>query len=523
MLPSQSSVCFPWGVRTDPQALDGRSFDFLIVGGGIQGAAMAREVALRGSSVLLVERADFGSGTSSKSSRLIHGGLRYLEHGHLSLVREALQERERLLRLAPHLVRPLAMLMPFFRGGPSPLKIKLGLKLYGLLAGRHSLPPARSCGPEDCQRLFPPLRSKDLRGGTVFYDARTEDQRLTLANVEAAVAAGAEVVNRVAVDGISESGIRLLDGIRDTEITVRAAQVLNAAGPGVDEVRRRFGIDAPDLVRLSRGSHLVLDPMPSEVALAAFLPDRRIQFVIPHHDGTLCGTTEVEESGPASNEMQVPADDVQYLLAALDHLYETPPPRDQVRYAYGGWRALPTGKGPAGGLNREAFLVSEPSAAGPVHTVVGGKLTTHRSFAERAVQQLFGDRQPSLSREQFLPGGAGPQEVGDPLWWRHGSRLRDVRALGQARAELLAPICAHRDLLRVEAVFALREQATVTFEDLMMHRLFHSLGPCLEPGCLDAAFDLFEEYRPAGVPADREADKARLEGLVRYAVAALLP
>jgi len=482
---------------------------------------MARELALRSSSVLLVERADFGSGTSSRSSRLVHGGLRYLEHGHLSLVREALRERERLLRLAPHLVRPLAMLMPFFKGGPSPLKIKLGLKLYDLLAGRHSLPASRSCRVEDCQRLFPPLRSKDLRGGAVFYDARTEDQRLTFANVEAAVAAGAQVANRVAVDGLSETGIRLHDAVSGAEVTVRASQVLNAAGPGVDEVRRRFGIGAPDLVRLSRGSHLVLDPMPSEVALAAFLPDRRIQFVIPHHDGTLCGTTEVEEPRPESPDMQVPADDIDYLLGALDYLYEAPPAREAVRYAYGGWRALPTGQGPAGGVNREAFLVPEDSAAGVLHTVVGGKLTTHRAFAERAVQGLFGDKRPSISRDQPLPGGAGPQEVGDPLWWRHGSRAREVRALGDARPALLEPLCAHRELLGVEAVFALQRQATVTFEDLMMHRLFHSLGPCLEPGCLDAAFDLFEEYRPAGVPANRDADKARLAAMVRYAVAAL--
>jgi len=482
---------------------------------------MARELALRASSVLLVERADFGSGTSSRSSRLIHGGLRYLEHGRLALVREALRERERLLRLAPHLVRPLAMLMPYFRGGPSPLKIKLGLKLYGLLAGRNSLPAARSCGPEDCQRLFPPLRTEGLRGGSVFYDARTEDQRLTLANVEAAVAAGAEVVNRVVVDGLSETGIRLHDAISGAEITVRASRILNAAGPGVDEVRRRFGIDAPDLVRLSRGCHLVLDPMPSEVALAAFLPDRRIQFVIPHHDGTLCGTTEVEEAKTETHDMQVPDDDIQYLLGALDYLYEKPPARDEVRHAYGGWRALPTGAGPAGALNREAFLVDEESAAGPVHTVIGGKLTTHRAFAERSVQGLFGDRQASTSRDQPLPGGDGPQEVGDPLWWRHGSRARDVRALGADRTGLLEPICPHRDLLGVEAVFSLQHQATVTFEDLMMHRLFHSQGPCLEPGCLDAAFDLFEEHRPAEVPANREADKARLEAMVRYAVAAL--
>ena len=480
----------------------------LVIGGGIQGAAMAREAAMRGASTLLVEKEDFGAGTSSQSSRLIHGGLRYLEHGHLRLVREALHERERLLRLAPHLVRPLPMLMPFFKGGSRRAWIvRIGLRMYDLLAGRHSLPGARSHGVEECARLFPQLRRRGLLGGSLFYDARTVDQRLTTAVVEHAHAVGAMIANHVAVESVADGSVVLRDALSNQEFRIRARHIVNAAGPAVDEVRRRLGVAGPRLVRTSRGSHIVLDPIAGETALAAFLPDRRIQFVIPHVDGTLCGTTEDEEGGPPH---PLPTADLDYLLDALGYLYQSPPSRDDVRHGYTGWRALPTGAGPAGGANREAFLEHESGPIGTVHTVVGGKLTTHRAFAERAINELLGLRGPSPSRTATLPGGAGPQEFGDPLWWRHGSRAPAIRAIGDERADLLDPICAHRDLLRVEAVFALRAQATMTFEDLMRRRLFHSQGPCLRASCLDDTHALFTEYLPDGAHADPAKDKSEL-------------
>ena len=493
-------------------------FDFLVIGGGIQGAAIAREVALRGSTVLLVEKDDFGCETSSKSSRLIHGGLRYLQHGHLSLVREALHERERLLRLAPHLVRPCPMLMPFFRGGSKrPWLVKIGLKLYGLLAGDHSLPAARGHAPEDCRRLFPGLRGRDLLGGTLFYDARTEDQRLTMAVVEDAYEAGALVANHLPVFAAKEGEVHLRDEPTDATVRVRARTIINAAGPGVDGVRRLLGIQGPNLVRLSRGSHLVLHPMETEVSLAAFLPDGRIQFVIPKSDGTVCGTTEVDDSQPEDGAgVAVPREDITYVLDALGYLLEQPPGPADVRTVYGAWRALPVGKGPAGGLNREAFLCREDSVAGPVHTVVGGKLTTHRSFAERSVNGILGLRSGSPSRDRPLPGGGGPQEFADDLWWRHGDRSQRVRAIATEREDLAQPICSHRALLRAEAVYALRHQATMTFADLMLRRLFHTQGPCLRDACLLNAHELFAEFAANGAVTSG-ADIAGLKAKVRHA------
>ena len=190
-------------MRTDPTTLHGRTFDLLVLGGGIQGAAVAREAALRGISVALVERIDFAAGTSSRSSRLIHGGVRYLEKLHIGLLREALHERERLLRLAPHLVRPLPMLMPHYAdSGQAAWKLKVGLKLYQLFAGRSTLPGPRSYKPRECVARFPGLREKGLLGGTIYFDAATQDTRLTLSVCLDAARAGALLCNHTALQGV---------------------------------------------------------------------------------------------------------------------------------------------------------------------------------------------------------------------------------------------------------------------------------------------------------------------------------
>ncbi|MCK5942906.1 MAG: glycerol-3-phosphate dehydrogenase/oxidase, partial [Planctomycetes bacterium] len=375
-------------MRTDPRQLHDRSFDVVVIGAGIQGAAIARDAAVRGLRTLLVDGRDVAAGTSSRSSRLVHGGLRYLRHGHFALVREALGERERLLRLAPHLVRPLPMLVPFFDDSSiAPWRLRLGTWLYARLAGRSTLPRPRRLSARAALEAFPGLRARGLRSGLEFFDARTQDARLTLANVLDAVAAGATFANHTRVLGVAAGSVRLLSDGGD-EVVVRCADVVNAAGPAVDPLRRACGIDGDDLVRTSRGSHVVLPERAGELALCAFLPDERIQFVIPHDGGTLCGTTDVDDA-LRGDEGPPPAADLDYLCEALGYLLEPAPTRADLQFAYAGWRALPNAKGPPGALNREGFVVSERIACGRLHTVVGGKLTTHRSFAERAVAGLF--------------------------------------------------------------------------------------------------------------------------------------
>jgi glycerol-3-phosphate dehydrogenase len=498
-------------LRTDPRQLDGQQFDVLVIGGGVQGAAFAREAALRGARTLLVERDDFGCGTSSRSSRLVHGGVRYLQQGHFALVREALAERERLLRLAPHLVRPLPMLMPFFTETPGSRWVaRFGLWLYGKLARHSTLPPAQAHGAADCLRLFPGLRRQGLRGGVHFWDAATDDLRLVLAVLAAAHESGASLCNHTEVVGVRGGSLRLLDHASGVQVAVRARHVLNAAGPGVDPVRRVLGIEGPPLIRTSRGSHVVLAPRAAETALAAFLPDRRIQFVVPHRDGTICGTTEVDEPYEPQGAT-VPEADVDYLLQALGLLLETPPARGDVRFAYAGWRSLPMGRGPAGALNREAFVVTERSPVGDVATAVGGKLTTHRSFAERVVNRLLGVHEPSPSRDAPLPGGDGPREPLDPLWQRHGSRATELRRLAQDEPAWRGPLCPHRGFVVVEAIWGLRRLGAVTFSDLMLRRLSSTAGPCLREECLRAAHGWFVAERGSGPPFETARDGLRAE------------
>ena len=512
----------PEEVRSDPRQLDGETFDVVVVGAGIQGAAIAREAAARGLSTLLLDSRDIAAGTSSRSSQLVHGGLRYLRHGHLSLVREALRERERLLRLAPHLVRPLPMLMPFYPdSGVARWKMRVGTWLYAKLGGRTTLPGPRSLTARQAAEAFEGLRTDGLKGAIEYYDARTQDGRLTLANVVAAVLLGCRFVNHATLQSVEGGRLRIVDEVAGADVRVRARHVINAAGPAVDSLRRACDVEGEDLVRLSRGSHLVLPPRAGELAVAAFLPDERIQFVIPHDGGTLCGTTDVDDE-LARYETPPPSADLDYLQSALGYLLADPPGREDVRYAYAGWRALPRVTGPAGALNREAFVVTEEIASGSLHTVVGGKLTTHRAFAERTIARIFGFEGPSPTQTAALPGGDGPREVDDPLWWRHGSRVRQIRSLVHERADLAEPLCPHRPFLVGELVHALRHEGAVTFADLMMRRLMHVLGPCPEEACLAAAHAWFVRERRWPVDDDREQAIASVRQQIREVTGDLL-
>ena len=489
-------------MRIDPRQLDGRAFDVIVIGAGIQGAALAREATMRGLSTLLVDARDIAAGTSSRSSRLVHGGLRYLRHGHIGLVKEALQERERLLRSAPHLVRPQPMLMPFYPdSGVSSWKMRFGSMLYSKLAGSSTLPRPRRLSSQAAAAAFPGLRTAGLKSALEFYDARTQDARLTLANVVAAVDAGCALANHAEVCGVDDNGLQLLDRLSGESVSVRSKAILNAAGPAVDTVRNLCRIEGQALVRLTRGSHIVLPARAGELALAAFLPDQRIQFVIPHDGGTLCGTTDVDDE-LQGDEVPPPVEDLDYLREALGFVLEAVPDRQDVKFAFAGWRALPRVDGPPGSLNREAFVVSEASRCGSFHTVVGGKLTTHRSFAERVIVKLFGVTGPSPTRTAVLPGGDGPREVDDPLWWRHGSRVREVRDLILENSEFAQPLCPHRPFLIGELVHALRKLSAVTFADVMLRRLVHVLGPCADDACLQRAHSWFVRERQW--PVDEE-------------------
>ncbi|HEU4786542.1 MAG TPA: glycerol-3-phosphate dehydrogenase/oxidase [Gemmatimonadaceae bacterium] len=403
--------------RADRLAMLGsRTFDLLVVGGGITGCGIAREAALRGLSVALVEQDDFASGTSSRSSRLVHGGVRYLEHGHLNLVFESSRERRQLLEIAPHLVHPLEFVWPVYSGARISLwKLGAGLLLYDALSLFRNVARHHRLTPAEVLEKEPALEAAELVGGALYYDAATNDARLTLANAIGALEAGAVVLNHAAVtdllmDGGRIAGATIQDRLAGSAVRVRASVVVNATGPWSDDVR---SLETPGVptVRGSKGSHIAVprERVGNRNALTLLSPvDGRVLFALPAGANAIIGTTETDTTAPPG-EVRASNEDVQYLLAAANAFF--PAARlqpDDVVSAWAGIRPLlPIADDSAGAVTREHAI--SISAHGLV-SIVGGKLTTYRVMARDVVaavlRVLRGRRVRLKPSAQPLPGGA---------------------------------------------------------------------------------------------------------------------
>jgi glycerol-3-phosphate dehydrogenase len=384
--------------------------DLLVVGGGIHGAGIARDAAGRGLEVVLVEQYDLAAATSMSSSKLIHGGLRYLEQGRLRLVREALAEREVLLRIAPHLVRPLSFLMPIGPGSRPAWQLRAGLWLYDRVAGRSSLPRSWSvdlAGHEAGAGL-----RREYRRGFGYSDAWGDDARLTILNARSAADLGAVVLCRTRCVELEPSGQGWVAHLQreDGNVTTRAARaVVNATGPWVsDFLRDAAGIQPRSRVRLVKGSHLVLRRPPG--GGHAFIlqnDDGRVVFVIPfEQDLTLVGTTDVPLSG-APGLVGISTEEIDYLKRAVARYFVAPVQDDEVAWSFAGIRALhDDGRDSESRLSRDYVLELDRARNGaPILSVYGGKLTTYRRLAERALERLA----------RVLPGCGAAWTVNVPL------------------------------------------------------------------------------------------------------------
>lgn len=496
-------------MRTDPRQLHGEAFDVVVIGADIQGAAITRDAAMRGLRALLVDAGDVSAAASPFSNHLAHGGVGCLRPVQLSLLRRSLEERERLLRMAPHLVRPQPMLAPLYDGAaPSAWRQRLGAWLYGKAARRATLPRPRQLSVRQAIAAFPGLRAEGLRGAIELFDARTQDARLTLANVRDAVAQGAALCSHASVVGSGPDGLRLVS--EGVEVEVRCCAVFNAAGAMVDSVRRALGVQADRLVRPVRTRHVVLSARAGELALCAILPDARNQFVIPHDGGTLCGPMDVAEDVDGLEAAPLGAD-LDDLGGAFSCLLDPVPARAELQFAFVGRRALPNIAARAGAQRGDGFVVEEAIGCGRLHNVVGGGFLMHRALAEHAVAAAFGQARSSPTRRRPLPGGVGPREVEDPLWWRHGGLVADVRAL--ASGGLGELLCAHRPFLACELVYAVQSEGAWTFADAMLRRLVDVRGPCLERACIERALGVFE--RAGGRVVDAASSVAELREEVK--------
>lgn len=388
--------------------------DLLVVGGGINGTGIARDAAGRGLSVLLAERGDLAGFTSSSSTKLIHGGLRYLEYYEFRLVREALAERERLLRLAPHVIWPLRFVLPHDEGLRPAWLLRLGLFLYDHLARLRTLPGSKSV---DLRRspLGRPLQDR-LTKGFVYSDCWVEDSRLVVLNAMDARAHGAEVLTRTGVVSARREGDVWVAQLRDerggAERTVRARAIVNAAGPWVSKtLGSTLGINSRAAVRLIKGSHIVVRKLfEGDQAYILQQPDKRIVFAIPYErDFTLIGTTDVPyegEPGPVS----ISAEETDYLCSCINRSFATSIGPADVVWSYSGVRPLYDDAAQNASAVTRDYVLDVEDAGGrlPVLSVFGGKITTYRRLAEHALEKLapyFPGLKPAWTEKGILPGG----------------------------------------------------------------------------------------------------------------------
>jgi len=489
--------------------LEAGPWDVLVIGGGITGAGVALDAAARGLSVALVEQGDFAGGTSSRSTKLVHGGLRYLPLGDLRQVREDLAERERLLRNAPHLVRPLPFVLPLYAGarrplgialprvlaGAAPLGVSAGLWAYDLLAGRLSGRPHRTLSPDAARSLFPTMRLDGLRRAYLYYDAETDDARLVVAVLRAAQARGAAVLNYVRVvellrRGGRIAGARVADTAGGETLTVAARTTVNATGVWADEVASLAGPPRFHL-RRAKGAHLVVRADRLRLGRAALvLPetdDGRIAFIVPWQGAALIGTTDTEWTGPPAAPAATSAD-VSYLLEHAARFLTIRPAAADVVSTFAGLRPLvtPAGRGATSRLSRRHEIFSGPDG---LITIVGGKLTTYRRMAEDTVNHILGRPAGTASptRDLALDGAGGFMRAIPSLRARarrdgvadrtlrhllraYGTRTARVLDLIEEHPALGAPIAAGHPHVAAEVVLAVREEMALSVEDVLLRR-----------------------------------------------------
>jgi glycerol-3-phosphate dehydrogenase len=474
------------------EALGRGRFDVLVVGGGILGIATAWSAARAGLRVALVDKGDFASATSSASTKLVHGGLRYLAMGGLRLVRENHAERRELGdRLAPHLVRPLPFLVPLYEGGPhGQLKIGAGVMLYSALS-RFADGAGGVVSPERARRWIPGLRTEYLRGCGRYFDHQMNDARLAITVARAAAEAGAVLLNHTAVVALRTvrgrvAGADLRDALDGSEYGVGASVVVNAAGPWIDHVRRLEDPAAPPTVRLSKGAHVVMrQSEPWRAALTIPIDDVRVSFAIPWEDHLLLGTTDEAYEGDPG-EVRCTAADVEQILGEAEQAVSAAQlDRDLVVYSFAGLRVLPDGLGDTKHSKRETIVSVGPRG---LISVAGGKWTTFRRIGG-AVLDAVGQLLPNAARPTAgfppLPGVADPvpvsrvlqaaatdlpAHVADHIARHYGTLGHDVLALGLRDLELLEPIHPDGPDIRAQAAYAAGCEWACTVDDVLRRR-----------------------------------------------------
>jgi glycerol-3-phosphate dehydrogenase len=496
----------PFSQQTRAAALSSMAaepVDVLVIGGGITGAGIARDAALRGFRVALVDKGDFGAGTSSHSSRLIHGGIRYLEQRNFRLVFEASRERRTLLRIAPHLVRPLPFLFPVYKGARVPgWKLRAGMWLYDLLAAFRNVKNHRWLSPKQLRRVEPGLKDRGLTGAALYWDAQTDDARLVLATMRSAARAGALVANYAEVTSLLKPdgrvrGAAVRDVLSGETTTVRALVVVNAGGPWVDALRQMDDPGAAPLLRPTKGAHVAVPRrrIGHERAVTLFSPiDGRVMFVLPWGDLSYIGTTDTDADAPPDG-IRVTAADVTYLLRSANAAFpEAHLAANDVVSVWAGLRPLLRQDQTAAPseVSREHRIVE--SVQGLI-SIAGGKLTTYRvmarDVADRVAARLHElDGRPVAPRPPTdrlpLPGGEAAElevlvEGARARGVTEGTARHLVASYGSEAAAVLNLVDRDRALgdhmvpgrpeIWAEVAHAVEREMAVRVQDVLIRRL----------------------------------------------------
>lgn len=462
-------------------ARDRRTWDVIVIGGGATGLGAAVEAASRGYETLLLEAGDFAQGTSSRSTKLVHGGVRYLQQGDVSLVLEALRERGLLLHNAPHLVHHLSFVVPIYDWWEGPF-YGVGLKLYDLLAGRLGLGPSEHLSREETLERIPTIEPDGLRGGVIYYDGQFDDSRLAITLARTAELNGATVVNYMPVTGLLKDdgivrGVTARDGETGESFEISGHAVVNATGVFTDSVRQLDEPGAPAIVRASQGVHIVLDRsfLPGNSAIMVpHTDDGRVLFAVPWHGRVIVGTTDTPIDD-ISIEPRPLEEELEFLLTHAVRYLTKDPDRSDILSVFAGLRPLVSPSGhddETASISRDHSLLV--SSSGLV-TISGGKWTTYRKMGEDAIDRaaMVGglDERSSLTQDLHLYGWKQGVDPSDPMSM-YGSDAQYLQAMCSAdeTRRLLEPLHPDLPYLRGEIVWAVREEMARTVDDALARR-----------------------------------------------------
>ena len=487
--------------------IEGQHFQVVVIGGGINGVAVARECARAGKRTLLVEQNDFASGVTSRSTRIIHGGLRYLEHGELGLVRESVRERERLLRERSHLVHPVHFLLLLNEESQrNALKVRVGLWLYQRFAARKSV----GLSEMELARVKRALDAGHQWSIFNYEDAQCEfPERLVAEWMMEAAEAGAVVRNHCEVLAVDVAqgrarGVLLRDRITGKDERVEAGWIVNCTGPWADRICQRSAVRmSKPMLGGVRGSHIVLPRFSGapSVALYTEAADKRPVFVVPWNDQILVGTTEVADTGDPA-KVAPSNEEIEYLLRTVSKLFpKAKIAAHDIKYAFAGVRPLPNANGNnASAVTRHHFLHDHTAdGASRLISVIGGKLTTAASLARECARKIGitvrepkmiavgpgGSLDPLLDQEilEIARAGSVSEETARGMMEWHGPRAMDIARMALVSAELRAPICPHTSHIIAEVVEAYRKEFAVSLGDVLLRRIPVALGACWSESC----------------------------------------